>query len=449
MLTDAYGNPLETQVQAARDAYVEGMSAYLEALPGVDAALDRAIAADPGFALAHALKARNAQVYARMGEARALMARAMELGAGLTGQARAHLEIFDHLINSRVREGYAAVRAHLLAFPRDAMVAQTCLGVFSLIGFSGLPGREAEHLALAEMLAPAYGEDGWFLAQLAFAQMEAGQLRPAEGSIETSLRLNPRSGHGSHIRAHLFYEMGQTRDGLDYLSGWMEGYDRAGMMHCHNAWHCALWSLGLGDEAGMWTIVDRDLAPEATQSPALNVLTDLASLYYRAGLKGVAVGPERWAALSDYAVQAFPAPALGFADIHAALAHAMAGRGEALARIAEAPGVGPAADQVALVPGRSGRWRRATGPGPRPNCCRRWPITPLGGSRRRPVEHTLLNALIRQGKADEARRLLRRPVIDAMGAIRAWRRLDHPGSVSQPAARSSAGTGTTAGHAGW
>ena len=421
MLTDAYGNPLHTESAAARDAYVEGMTAFLEALPGVEAAYDRAIAADPGFAMAYAAKARNAQVFARMGEAKALMAQAMELGAGLTGQARAHLEIFDHLINSRVREGYAAVRAHLLEFPRDAMVAQTCLGVFSLIGFSGQPGREAEHLALAEMLAPAYGADGWFLAQLAFAQMEAGQLAPAEVSIAASLDMRPRSGHGSHIRAHLFYEAGQTGEGLAYLTGWMKDYDRTGMMHCHNSWHCALWSLGQGDAAGMWQIVDRDLLPEVSVSPALNILTDLASLYWRADLAGVAVAPERWSALSDYAGRAFPKPGLGFADVHAALTHAMAGRDEPLMRIAEGA-KGPVADQVAPCARAFRAVAKQDWAGAEAELI---PVMAdharLGGSRaqRDLLELTLLNVLIRQGKAGEARRLLamRRPLADIAGAV--------------------------------
>ena len=421
MLTDFYGNPLHTSSQIARDAYVEGQTAFLQALPGTDAALDRAIAADDGFALAYVVKARNAQAFGRVAEARTLIDRALELGQGITGQARAQLNIFDHLIHGRVREGYARVRAHLLEHPRDAMVAQTSLGVYSLIGFSGQPGRESEHLALAEMLAPAYGEDGWFLGQLAFAQIEAGQLAPATKSIDAAQALCPGSAHGAHFRAHLFYEEGRTREGLTYLSDWMLGYDRTGMMHCHNSWHCALWSLALGDTEAMWRIIDADLMPEQSQSPPLNILTDLAALYHRAGLAGIDVPEARWQALSGYAREAFPAPALGFADIHAALAHAMAGQEEPLMRIINGA-KGPAADQVAPC-ARAFRalaaqdWAAAE--------AALLPVMAsherLGGSRaqRDLLEHTLWHALIRQGKADEARRLviLRRPQTDSAGAV--------------------------------
>ena len=57
MLTDRYGLSLSTSSVAARDAYVEGCEAKLTMHPGAIEAFDRAIAEDPGFALAHAARA--------------------------------------------------------------------------------------------------------------------------------------------------------------------------------------------------------------------------------------------------------------------------------------------------------------------------------------------------------------------------------------------------------
>ena len=62
MLTDRYGLPLSTTVAAARDAYAEGVHLLLTVYPGAAAAFDRAIAADPGFALPHIGKARAFQL---------------------------------------------------------------------------------------------------------------------------------------------------------------------------------------------------------------------------------------------------------------------------------------------------------------------------------------------------------------------------------------------------
>ena len=58
MLADRYGLPLSSASAVACDAYVEGCDLLLTLYPGAIEAFDRAIAADPGFALAHAGKAQ-------------------------------------------------------------------------------------------------------------------------------------------------------------------------------------------------------------------------------------------------------------------------------------------------------------------------------------------------------------------------------------------------------
>ena len=65
MLTDRYGLELSTASTAARDAYVQASDLALTFYPGALEAYDRAIAADPGFAMAHAGKA---QVLIRQGD---------------------------------------------------------------------------------------------------------------------------------------------------------------------------------------------------------------------------------------------------------------------------------------------------------------------------------------------------------------------------------------------
>jgi hypothetical protein len=57
MMTDRYELPLSSASSAARDAYVEGCEAKLTTYPGALEGFDRAIAADPGFALANAARA--------------------------------------------------------------------------------------------------------------------------------------------------------------------------------------------------------------------------------------------------------------------------------------------------------------------------------------------------------------------------------------------------------
>ena len=83
MLTDRYGRALSTASAAARDAYAEGCDLALTLYPGAAAAYDRAIAADPGFALAHAGKAQVLMRGGNVAAAQAALALAKCSAAGL------------------------------------------------------------------------------------------------------------------------------------------------------------------------------------------------------------------------------------------------------------------------------------------------------------------------------------------------------------------------------
>jgi tetratricopeptide (TPR) repeat protein len=71
MLTDRYDLVLSTASSTAGDAYVQASDLALTFYPGAAEAYDRAIAADPGFALAYAGKA---QVLMRLGDVEAARA---------------------------------------------------------------------------------------------------------------------------------------------------------------------------------------------------------------------------------------------------------------------------------------------------------------------------------------------------------------------------------------
>ncbi len=421
MLEDRYGNPLSTTSQEARDAYVDAVDRFLAAEPGVEEAFQRAIDADEGLALAHIGLAREYQMRAQKTSIKESLARARAAATSLTDREAAHVNALGLLLEGKVPAAYAAIRAHLADYPRDAMISQTCMGVFGLIGFSGQPGREAEQLAFTTALAPHYGDDWWFLSQHAFAQLEIGQLGPAEQAIERSLEVRPRSAHGAHIRAHLHYENGEQEAGLSYLSNWRQEYDRDGLLFCHVSWHVALWALEQGDHELMWEVIDADIQPGTTACPPINILTDTAAILYRAELAGVDVPAERWHAVSEYASTCFPKPGLAFADVHAALAHAMAGNTEALAGVISGAR-GPAGDVVRELAEAFG----AVASGDWPGAERHFTAAMadharIGGSKaqRDLIEFAMALVQLRQGRASEARMLLalHRPKSTPAGAI--------------------------------
>ena len=324
MACDRYGNALATDATAAAH-YVAGVDALFAADIGAAEAFEAAVAHDPDFALAHAALARTHQIFGNRAAAKAAIARARELASRLAGREASHVAAMGLVLDGQGPAALAAIHAHLKDWPRDAMALAPCVGVFGLYGFSGANDRAAQLRQMLDGLENAYGEDWWFLAMQAFAHCETGALDSARAKIHRALALNPRDAHGAHIRAHVYYEAGETAEGQRYLGEFVASYPREGLLHCHIQWHRALWALAAGDTANAWALYEANVAPGALWGPSLNVLTDAASFLMRATLKGATPPPGAWDKVLAYGKAEFPRAGLAFVDLHIALAAAMAG----------------------------------------------------------------------------------------------------------------------------
>jgi len=348
MLRDRDGNAITTASVAARDAYVAGCEAMLSSQLGATSALKRAVAEDPGFVAGHVALARALQMAGKMADARESLAAGRAHLDGATDRERSQFGIYETLLGGDAMGALAAVRAHAGEWKRDTMALAPATGVFGLIGFSGLAGRERAQLELMAPLEDAYGDDWWFLAALAFAEIEQGEIAKGRAHVDRALALNPRHASGAHISAHGHYEAGDVADGMAFLRGWLPGYAPEAALHSHLNWHLALWAMGRGEFAEAWAIYDATLRPGVCRGPGINVVTDAASFLFRIGLAGERVDGALWAEVSEAAGRLFPSPGVSFIDLHAALAAAMAGEGERLALFCE--GVrGPAGDLVAVA----------------------------------------------------------------------------------------------------
>ena len=331
MLTDRYGLTLTTTSPTARDAYVEACDLVLSANPGPGDAFDRAIAADPGFALAYAGKARVQQVASDPAGARETFAAGQAVAKGISPREASHMAFHGLLLSGPPDAATAAAKVHLRTWPRDAIVLSPCSSVFGLIGFSGRPGREMEQVALLDSVANAYGDDWWFNAQHAFALVETGQRDAARPKIERAVEQNPRNANATHIRAHVHYEDGEPDAARAYLSEWLKTYSPNGPLHGHLSWHLALTELEAGNQNEAFRLYQTAFAPPIAKGGyPLIPMVDAISFLWRAELAGAPRDPARWQALHDFAHQMFPRAAIAYADTHIALADAVTGNGAAL-----------------------------------------------------------------------------------------------------------------------
>jgi tetratricopeptide (TPR) repeat protein len=420
MLTDRYDLALSTTSAAARDEYVQASDLALTFYPGAAEAYDRAIAVDPGFALAHAGKA---QVLLRQGDvaaARMALAAAKEVATGLSAREASHIAFFDLVFAGRTDAAIAALYAHLAAWPRDALVVAVAANPNGLIGGSGRIGQKHQIAVLMGTLAPHYDGDFWFMSYHAMALSENGQLAAARAKIEQSLAANPNNAHGAHGFAHVCYESGELEAARTFLSSWLATYPRDGFFYGHVSWHLTLCELQAGNWPEALRLYRDAIALDRHSGGPQQKVSDGAAFLWRSELAGNPRDAAAWRSLYGYANSALPRPGNGLADLHVILVEAAMGDDAALdaraRQIEELAREGryPSGSYLPTL----ARGFRAFERGDFSHVIQM--LAPLagqneriGGSRAQHdlIEFTLLEAYIKANRLEEARRLLsmRRP----------------------------------------
>lgn len=421
---DRYGLPLSTTSDAAAAAYREGVDLMLAAWPAAAEALDRAIAADPDFALAHIARARMHFIYAdgRSAQAKAAVARELVARNG-SAREKSHVEALALGMEGQSAKSLTCTLAHLQEWPRDALVLLLPLGAFGLFAFSGMADHDQARVDLCERYASHYGDDWFFLTYLGWSHTENGNVTHGRKVTERAFELRRENANAVHALAHAMFEDGSGGDAEQLISGWLPGYDRSGLMHGHISWHQALVALEQGDAARALEIYADRVQPKVTTAPPINSVTDGASLLWRLAAYGHEVPTEIWDEAAAHADRSFPKAGVPFADVHMALVAAATGnRAGLLLRIAElekrladgklASGAVVPAICRAMLAFAEGDYKTAA----RMLEPIAADVVRIGGShaQREIVEDTLLVALMKNGEAAKAcelldRRLHRRP----------------------------------------
>ncbi|MFZ2004077.1 MAG: hypothetical protein WAV02_03250, partial [Stellaceae bacterium] len=319
-LEDRFGLPLSTTSDAAAADYVAAVDLMLSANAGAETLFDRALAADPDFALAHIARARLCQVQARIPEAKAAAAAARGLASRVTAREARHVETVVLAIDGNGPGAMALLEEHIAEYPRDGLVLGLALGVFGLLGFSGRIDFAEAQLALLESLARHWGEDWWFLTYLGWARIELGDNARGAAEVERALAGNPRNAFAAHARAHGYYEAGDAEHGAAFVEAWLPGYARESQLHCHISWHLALFELARGNTERARALYADAIRPAVSHAPPLFNLADTASFLWRWQIYDAGAPLDGWAEAAALARQHFSQAGIHFADVHAAMA---------------------------------------------------------------------------------------------------------------------------------
>ena len=407
---DRYGLTLTTRSVTAVECYIKGIDRFLSGDAGAETSLARAIEADEGFAAAYASLALIQQ-FQGTAEAKRSAAHARICMNGRSKRERQYVEAIAMFIEGGGSRVLPLVHGHLDEFPRDAVL-------LFLHGFlnarSGRADWQHEQFGYLTHLAPRYGDDWFFLGQYAFAHHAIDRFEESRRLAEQSLARNPRCGHAVHSLAHVFYETNAHAAGSAFLDEWMANYDRHAPMHCHLAWHWALFELSVGHYARAMELYEGAIRPEVARTRTS--MYDAASLLWRYQIYGCAQEALPWSAVGELAARLTTQPGMAFVDANAALALAAARDEAAFGRLIDGlrtlDAQGHPTAGCVVLPLVQGVWAFAQGAYDE---AIQWiepiadQIVRIGGSnaQREVFEDTLLEAYLRAGRYAEAEAALR------------------------------------------
>jgi hypothetical protein len=337
---DARGLPVGSRSASARAAVDVALWRMMSFYDTPIADLDAAIAADPGWALPHTMKAgflASLTEASLLPEARAHLDAARALTtAHSPARERVHLEATQQVVEGRWSGACRAWDALLIDHPRDALALQWAqLWDFYRGDAAALRARPARALPEWDEHDPLYPH---VLALWAFGLEENECHGQAEEAGRRALALDARAPWAVHAVAHVMEMQGRFDDGAAWLrhhqGSWAEGNGFAG----HLWWHTALFRLEGLDIAGTLRVVDGHLAAEHMQIGLQRV--DAASMLWRLHLLGADVAERCAALLAGWPLHgAGEAGYYAFNDVHALLPMLVTGDGAAaerwLARCAE------------------------------------------------------------------------------------------------------------------
>lgn len=332
-LTDSRGLPVSTTSTAALARYELAVDQALGYSGNPLATLDEALAEDPDFAMAHALRADLAVMSSEQGALPLIEASAAALeraGSRATAREHAHVAAAQSWAQGRFDRAAQLYGAIAVEYPRDLVAIQAAHVTDFNLGDSILL---RDHVAQA---LPHWSADvpgfGYLLGMHAFGLEETGHYERAEDAGRRALDLNPRDPWAVHAVQHVFEMQGRIHDGIEWLNATSPNWQDSALAF-HNWWHLALHQLELADIPAALDIYDRLVHPKPS-TVALE-LVDASQMLARIQLHGGAVG-SRWAELADCWSQTAEGGFYVFNDLHALIAYAFASREQETRRLLSA-----------------------------------------------------------------------------------------------------------------
>ncbi len=318
MMQDIFGQETSLKTAAALESWNGVQMAVLAHSAAAPQHLGALLEAEPEFAMAQAAKGMFLLLLGRS----ELIPTAHEAYAAAKATEEAALPRERHFIaalgawlDGRPSAAIAEMEAVLAKHPQDSLAMKMSHAIRFILGDSAGMRRSIERVLPS--YDPAHKGRGYLLGCHAFALEETGAYELAEATGRQALWMAPDDAWGLHAVAHVHDMTGNSKAGLDWLSGREEAWAHCNNFRYHVWWHKALMHLDQGQTDEVLALYDREIRKDKTDD--YRDISNATSLLMRLELEGVAIG-DRWEELAELCANRTEDGCLIFADLHYLLA---------------------------------------------------------------------------------------------------------------------------------
>ncbi|XP_032117373.1 tetratricopeptide repeat protein 38 isoform X1 [Sapajus apella] len=305
--------PLSTTSNEACKLFDATLTQYVKwtndkSLGGIEGCLSKLKAADPTFAMGHAIS--NGLVLIGTGSS-VKLDKELDLAVKtmvetsrtqpLTRREQLHVSAVETFAKGNFPKACELWEQILQDHPTDMLALKFSHDAYFYLGY-----QEQMRDSVARIYpfwTPDIPLSSYVKGIYSFGLMETNFYDQAKKLAREALSMNPTDAWSVHTIAHIHEMKAEIKDGLEFMQHSEAQWKDSDMLACHNYWHWALYLIEKslirrtlffqGEYEAALTIYDTHILPSLQAGGGMLDVVDSCSMLYRLQMEGVSLG-QRW-----------------------------------------------------------------------------------------------------------------------------------------------------------
>uniref|UniRef100_G1S0S3 Tetratricopeptide repeat protein 38 n=1 Tax=Nomascus leucogenys TaxID=61853 RepID=G1S0S3_NOMLE len=288
--------PLSTTSNEACKLFDATLTQYVKwtndkSLGGIEGCLSKLKAADPTFAMGHAISTGLVLIgtgsSVKLDKELELAVKTMvEISRTqpLTRREQLHVSAVETFANGNFPKACELWEQILQDHPTDMLALKFSHDAYFYLGY-----QEQMRDSVARIYpfwTPDIPLSSYVKGIYSFGLMETNFYDQAEKLAKEALSINPTDAWSVHTIAHIHEMKAEIKDGLEFMQHSETLWKDSDMLACHNYWHWALYLIEKGEYEAALTIYDTHILPSLQASGAMLDVVDSCSMLYRLQMEG-------------------------------------------------------------------------------------------------------------------------------------------------------------------